>query len=80
MILLTSWGVKLEPAMAEGSDSAVLSWACQAKTYLRGVGSAELFKEGPLQHPDICSIQALHLRTTSRTVSPQGPCGGGMTS
>ena len=44
MILLTSWGVKLEPAMAEGSDSAVLSWACQAKTYLRGVGSAELFK------------------------------------
>ena len=79
MILLTSWGVKLEPAMAEGSDSAVLSWACQAKTYLRGVGSAELFKAHFNTQTSVPS-RPPHLRTTSRTVSPQGLCGGGMTS
>ena len=57
MILLTSWGVKLEPAMAEGSDSAVLTWAWQGKDIFKGGWECGTL-QGPPQHPDICSIQA----------------------
>ena len=57
MISLTSWGVKLEPAMAVGLDSAVLNWAWQGKDMFKGSwGGGTL--QGPPQHPDICSIQA----------------------
>ena len=35
-ILLTSWEVKLEPAIAEGWDSATVCWACHCKGIFKG--------------------------------------------